>query len=193
MKGMAMPTSAKPRKPHRGVHLPSAYQAAKHFTDILIRGFRGWGGQDKMRVGFFFLEPFGALRASKGTDAEAHQYFSNAKARLVLAYGISYVLPRKTSGEPERSRIADANWSLQVAFDCYVGKKRMLYPQLKRMQRIAQEQFEGIVEHFEPYQIDAARGNLRPGGKRARMYDKVEADLDQAALGGKHGLRRVSA
>ena len=109
-----MPTSAKPRKPHRGVHLPSAYQAAKHFTDILIRGFRGWGRQDKMRVGFFFLEPFGALRASKGTDAEAHQ-------------------------------------------------------------------------------IDAARGNLRPGGKRARMYDKVEADLDQAALGGKHGLRRVSA
>lgn len=170
-----MPTSSKPRKPHRGVHLPSAYQAAKHFTDILIRGFRGWGRQDKMRVGFFFLEPFGALRASKGTDAEAHQYFSDAKARLVLAYGISYVLPRKTSGEPERSLIADANWNLQVAFDCYAENQRMLYPQLKSAHQVAEKLFDRYLEDYSVQEVEAARREIT---KDDATYYKLEAELD---------------
>lgn len=170
-----MPTSAKPRKPHRGLYIPGARRAAKAFTDILIRGFRGWGRQDKMRVGFFFLEPFGALRASKGTDAEAHQYFSDAKARLVLAYGISYVLPRKTSGEPERARIADANWALQVAFDCYSEKSRMLYPQLKSAHQVAAKLFDRYLQDYSIEEVEAARREIT---KDDDTYYKLERELD---------------
>lgn len=184
-----MPTSSKPRKPHRAFNRTRGLHSARALTDVLIRGFSGWTKAEKLTFAGQFLVHFSALRLSKGGDPEARGYFAEVKDRLVLAYSLAIVSDR----EEDKKAVVEADKLLQVAFDCYAERHRMLYPQLKRMQRIAQEQFEGIVEHFEPHQIDAARGNLRPGGKRARMYDKVEADLDQAALGGKHGLRRVSA
>lgn len=37
----------------------------------------------------------------------------------------------------DKKAVVEADKLLQVAFDCYAERHRMLYPQLKRMQRIA--------------------------------------------------------
>lgn len=170
-----MPKSKKPRHPHKKFDARLANRQAQAMANFWIRGVGQWDKHERLMFCGRFLEPFAAIRFSRGLEPETKEYFAAAKTSLVLAYTMTTAYAPEHQ-DPERAKIAQANQLLQVAFNCWLNHKRLLYPQIKAMFRIAQEQAETLMDNFETWELEAQRRGLlhQPG-----FFDKVEEALDR--------------
>ena len=163
-----MPSSKKPRKKW---HKKVTWQSAEKHVNMLIRA-ETW--DQGMLDGFAtdFLFPMDVLRHSCGKESHVRRFMSKTKVYLV----ISWILSRQlTDPEEMRNVIAETNRHFQIVFNCWLNHKRILYPQLKHLRRLAASTFEDLVEYFPPSRISTQRYAM---GKGAQYYDAAEDLLD---------------
>jgi|GEM_PF-905978 len=169
-----MPRSKKPRKPHRKVSTLAGLRAASALSQILIRGNGVWTRDDRLGFGLAFLEPFAAIRFSKGKDPYLMEYFRLAKVQLTFAWGLTnwYAEDEKAA---EREKLAGANLAFQTVFNVWQRHGRILYPQLKLCRTRMAEQYETLLNNFEPYEIASQRYAM---AKAPAFYDRAEEEMD---------------
>lgn len=171
---MIMPKSKKPRKPHRKVSTLAGLRAASALSQILIRGNGVWTRDDRLGFGLPFLEPFAAIRFSKGTDPNLMEQFRLAKAQLTFAWGLTNWYTEEGKAL-EREKIARANFAFQTVFNVWNRHKKILFPQLKVCRELMSEQFETLLDNFEPYEIASQRYAM---GTAPAFYDRAEEEMD---------------
>jgi len=163
-----MPSSKKPRKKW---HKKVTWQSAEKHVNMLIRA-ETW--DQGMLDGFAtdLLFPMDVLRHSCGKESHVRRFMSKTKVYLV----ISWILSRQlTDPEEMRNVIAETNRHFQIVFNCWLNHRRILYPQLKHLRRLAASTFEDLVEYFPPSRISTQRYAM---GKGAQYYDAAEDLLD---------------
>lgn len=163
-----MPASKKPRKKHQNKVTEKGLESWAMFS------IRGEGWSDSMLGAFAqdFLLPLDAIYWSKGKDPYCKSLFGRIKDKLVMSWVLGNLLIER---DEYRKVIAEANKCLQAAFNCWLDHKKILYPQLKHLRRLAASTFEDLVEYFPPSRISTQRYAM---GKGAQYYDAAEDLLD---------------
>ena len=169
-----MPKNKKPRKLHRRLSFADGLRQASALSRILIKGDGYWLESDVNRFAGDFLEPLAAIRYSKAAD-DLQPYFGLAKSQLVFAYGLSSWVEDESQRAAFMREIEQQNQLLQMIANTWLNHRRILYPQLKHLRRLAASTFEDLVEYFPPSRISTQRYAM---GKGAQYYDAAEDLLD---------------